>query len=435
MPPKTGVFWGSLTAAPRVCSDPEMSTPTVGTPLLKRALWIVLDGVGVGATPDADQFGDLGSDTLGNLSRKRKLALPNLEKLGLGSLTKIDGVASHTQGTFAARAMEKSPGKDTTSGHWEMAGLVVDHPFKTFPDGFPEAWISQWCIDNGLPGVLGNKAASGTEIIEELGAEHIQTGKPILYTSADSVWQVAAHETHFGLDRLYKICKSARVLCDQHGIGRVIARPFVGEVGSFKRTYHRKDYSVEPEQKTILDHLVDRSIPTLGIGKISSIFAGHGISKNIDTEGNEHGLSVLLDQMSQTQEGLIYCNLIDFDMLFGHRRDVKGFAGAMEYFDLKLGAILKALKQDDLLIITADHGNDPTFRGTDHTREYVPVISYALPHSNVHRALSQGTLSKPGANLDCFGDMGMSIAHGLLGSPLTDKNLTGKSFLGIQSVS
>ena len=310
-----------------------------------RVILIVLDGVGAGELPDAELYGDRGSNTLGNLSREykrrfgRTLNLPHLQAWGLGNITPMDGVPSRApgqgEGAFG-RALERSRGKDTTSGHWEMAGLVVSKPFVTFPEGFSQEIVDRWVRENNLPGVLGNKAASGTEIIEELGREHIRTGKPILYTSADSVWQVAAHEEHFGLDRLYSICKSARKICDELQIGRVIARPFIGNPDQgvpFKRTYHRKDYAQLPFAPTFLDHLAAQGVRTLGIGKISNIYAGQGIPENLDTAGNTDGLKVLVEQLEKRKDGLIFVNLIDFDMLYGHRRDVEGFAASLEEWE------------------------------------------------------------------------------------------------------
>lgn len=390
-----------------------------------RVICIVLDGVGAGELPDAAQYGDLGSNTLGNLAKTRALKLPHMEAWGLGNITSIAGVppreAGKGEGGYG-KAAELSRGKDTTSGHWEMAGLVVTKAFTTFPNGFPADVVERWCRENGLTGVLGNKSASGTEIIEELGRDHLRTGKPILYTSADSVWQVAAHEEAFGLDRLYSVCKSARVLCDELQIGRVIARPFVGDPDKgtpFKRTYHRKDYAQIPPSDTVLDDLTRRGIPTLGIGKISSIYAGRGIAENIDTEGNVDGIRVLLEQMEKRRRGLIFCNLIDFDMLYGHRRDTAGFALALEEFDRAVPEIKKRMGARDLLIISADHGNDPTYKGTDHTREYIPLLTYS-PGQRKPGPVDIGTRSS-------FADVGATIAHALIGDQLED--FAGKSFL------
>ena len=403
-------------------------------PRFKRVILIVLDGVGAGEMPDAESYGDQGSDTLGNLSRAlsaktgRKLNLPNLQKWGLGNLTPIENVAprapgSDGEGAFG-RAAERSCGKDTTSGHWEMAGLVVTKPFVTFPHGFPQEVVDRWVRENNLPGVLGNKAASGTEIILELGEEHVASGKPILYTSADSVWQIAAHETAFGLDRLLVIGKSARKIGDELQIGRVITRPFIGDPSKgvpFKRTYHRKDLAQLPFRRTILDVLVGRGVSTLGIGKISNIYAGQGIQRNIDTEGNTDGLRVLLEELDQTKSGLIFVNLIDFDMLYGHRRDVPGFATALEEFDAVIPELKKRLGPDDLVILTADHGNDPTYRGTDHTREYIPLIAY----SPAQKKAGPAALGVR----ETFADVGATVAHALLGETTPPEGLPGRSFL------
>lgn len=316
------------------------------------------------------------------------------------------------------KAAEISKGKDTTSGHWEMTGLPVHHAFPVYENGFPAAVVDRWVKENNLPGILGNHAASGTEIIEKLGPEHIKTGKPILYTSADSVWQVAAHETAFGLDRLYAVCKSARKICDEMNIGRVIARPFVGDPSKgipFSRTYNRKDYAQLPFGKTVLDQLVSEKVRVTGVGKISNIFAGIGVPENIDTQGNTHGLKVTLDLVREKREGLIYVNLIDFDMLYGHRRDTKGFGFALEEADKTIGAIMTEMTNDDLMILTADHGNDPTYPGTDHTREFVPVIAYT---PRMKKACDLGIRSS-------FADMGSTIVHALAGHPHT----IGESFL------
>jgi len=391
---------------------------------MKRVFWIVMDGLGVGASPDAPSFGDEGANTLGNLAtstfskRGTPLAIPNLMKLGIHLITPIAGATPPVAVTGAyGKAQEQSEGKDTTSGHWEMAGLPVSSAFPVYENGFPEDLIQRWIDENQLPGVLGNCAASGTEILEKLGSEHMRTGKPILYTSADSVWQVAAHEETFGLERLYSICKSARKLVDELNLGRVIARPFIGNPAKgtpFKRTYNRKDYAQLPFGPTILDHLVENQIPVLGVGKISNIFAGKGVPENIDTAGNTDGIKVTLECLKTRKSGLIYVNLIDFDMLYGHRRDVTGFANALEEFDGALGVLLQECTPDDLILLTADHGNDPTFRGTDHTREFVPVIAYTKLCTT---PISLGTRKS-------FADMGSTIVDFLTGAP----HSSGKSF-------
>jgi phosphopentomutase len=399
-----------------------------------RVILVVLDGVGAGELPDAKEYADLGSNTLGNLARVlkektgRTLTLPNLARLGIGNITSITGVAPLSAGQGAGaygKARELSNGKDTTSGHWEMAGLVVDKPFQTYPNGFSDEIIARWVKENNLPGILGNKAASGTEIIEELGREHLATGKPIVYTSADSVWQIAAHEEFFGLDRLYAISKAARKICDEMGISRVIARPFVGNPDKgvpFKRTYNRKDLAQHPG-RTVLDVLVDSGIATLGIGKISSIYAGHGIQKNIDTAGNTDGIRVLIEQMKATKKGLIFCNLIDFDMLYGHRRDVVGFADALEEYDRAMPDLLATMGPRDLLLMSADHGNDPTYRGSDHTREFIPLLAYS-PAASAPGPVDLGTRG-------CFGDIGATVLEALVGDAkkYSQEKLSGESFL------
>jgi len=392
----------------------------------KRVIWIVLDGVGAGEAPDAPAFGDIGSNTLGNLSQKIKqtrgtpLHIPNLVKLGAGKITKLanDSGISDSQIVGAyGKAAELSTGKDTTSGHWEMTGLVVSKPFEVYPR-FSDEVVARWVKENNLPGVLCNEAASGTEVIEKLGLEHMKTGKPILYTSADSVWQVACHEESFGLDRLYSICKSARKICDELNVSRVIARPFIGnpEKGTpFKRTYNRKDYAQLPFGRTILDDLGSDQIPVLGIGKISNIFAGVGVPENIDTKGNTDGLKVIMEELQTRKAGLIYVNLIDFDMLYGHRRDVPGFATALEEADVAIGKIMDVMTDTDLLMLTADHGNDPTYPGTDHTREFVPVICYTTKgKKNVELGI-RGS----------FSDMGATVYEALTNKP----HSSGTSFL------
>lgn len=400
----------------------------------KRVVLVVLDGVGAGEAPDATQYGDQGANTLSNLAREfarksgRTLNLPHLQELGLGNITPIQGVAplqrGQGRGAFG-RAMEASLGKDTTSGHWEMAGLVVKKAFATFPQGFPAMIVDRWCAENNLPGVLGNKSASGTEIIEELGQEHMSSGKPILYTSADSVWQVAAHEEAFGLERLLKICKSARAICDELQVGRVIARPFVGDPTRgvpFKRTYNRKDYAQTPFKGTFLDELITHGVRTLGIGKISDIYAGQGVQENISTKGNTDGLAVLSQQLDARKDGLIFCNLIDFDMLYGHRRDVTGFAHALEEFDAAVPGLVSKLDEGDLLMLAADHGNDPTYRGTDHTREYIPLIAYT-PAAKASGAVDLGVRTS-------FADVGATAVHALTGlAPAQGAQLAGRSFL------
>ena len=345
---------------------------------INRAILIVLDSVGIGELPDAADFGDVGSNTLGNIVKKcGGISLPNLSKLGLG---KIDGinylpVPEQVDGSYA-RMAEVSNGKDTITGHWELAGLQLKKPFPTYPDGFPQEVLDEFTRLTGR-GVLGNCAASGTEIIKQYGEEHIKTGKLIVYTSADSVFQIAAHEDIVPIDELYKICQIARhMLKDEHMVGRVIARPFVGEPGNFTRTSNRRDYSAAPASDTILDKLSKKGLDVIAVGKIEDIFSKKGITKADHTKSNMHGVDMTIDFMKQQNKGLIFTNLVDFDMLFGHRNNAQGYKDALEEFDKRLPEIMDAMKEDDVLIITADHGCDPTTESTDHSREYVPLIIY-----------------------------------------------------------
>jgi phosphopentomutase len=348
----------------------------VSTTKLDRVILIVLDSCGCGAAPDAKAYGDDGANTLGNMSVKLGgLTLPHLQGLGLGHLTTILGVppVAAPRGAFG-KMREQSAGKDTTTGHWEMAGLQVDTAFPTFPEGFPAEMMQRFEQAIGR-GTLGNKTASGTEIIEELGPEHLKTGKPIIYTSADSVFQIAAHEEVISVEELYRISEIARKLCDELPVARVIARPFVGEPGKFKRTYNRRDFSMPPPTATILDSIADAKLPVVGVGKIWDIFAGRGVTENIHSEGNNDGCDRTLQAMDKVERGLVFTNLVDFDMLYGHRRDPAGYYRALQEFDAFLPRLQAKLGPRDLVMITADHGNDPTYRGTDHTREFVPLIA------------------------------------------------------------
>ncbi len=343
---------------------------------IDRVVLIVLDSCGCGALPDAPKYGDAGSDTLGNMSVKvGGMTLPHLQGLGLGHLTTILGVppVARPLGAFG-KMKEASAGKDTTTGHWEMAGLQVDKGFPTFPKGFPAEMIARFEKLIGR-GVLGNKPASGTTIIEELGREHMDTGKVIVYTSADSVFQIAAPEEVVPLDELYAIFAHARKLCDEIPIARVIARPFIGQPGAFKRTYNRRDFAMPPSEKTVLDAMLDAKLPVVGVGKIWDIFAGHGVSQNLHSEGNEDGCRITLEAIDTVERGLVFTNLVDFDMLYGHRRDPEGYYRALQRFDEFLPSLQAKLRARDVAILTADHGNDPTFPGSDHTREYVPLIA------------------------------------------------------------
>jgi len=343
----------------------------------RRAVILVADGVGCGGAPDAAAYGDAGADTLGNIARAvGGLSLPNLGALGLGHLTTIAGTppAGQPRGAFGSM-QEASAGKDTITGHWEMAGLVTERAMPTFPHGFPVEITRPLSIGAGR-GLLGNRPASGTAIIDELGPEHIRTGDLILYTSADSVLQIAAHEEVVPLRELYRICEVARAIADQHQIGRVIARPFVGIPGEFKRTYNRRDYALVPTAPTLLDDLRGAGMEVIGVGKISDIFAGRGLTGSLHSEGNADGLRLTLEALGTLQRGLLFVNLVDFDMLYGHRNDVAGFARALAQLDDWLPAFQAALRPDDLAFITADHGNDPTTPGTDHTRERVPLLAF-----------------------------------------------------------
>ncbi|HOK40027.1 MAG TPA: phosphopentomutase [bacterium] len=357
---------------------------------MKRAIIIVLDSVGIGAMPDAAEFLDEGANTLGNLAKAiGGLNLPNLEKLGLGNTGEILGVKPQKKfNGFCAKMKEKSVNKDTTTGHWEIAGLYIDFKFPTFPDGFPDEIIKPFEEQIGLK-VLGNKAASGTEILKELGEEQQKTGRPIVYTSADSVFQIAAHEETTGLETLYKWCEIARkILVGKYSVGRVIARPFIGEPGNYQRTYNRKDYSVLPPSKTLLDIIKENKKEVVAIGKIEDIFAGQGITRSIHTEGNEDGINKTIEQIKNKFEGLIFTNLVDYDMVYGHRRDVNGYAKALKYFDGRLPEIINNMNDDDILFITADHGCDPTFTAhTDHTREYVFLCGWS---KNIRQGVNLG---------------------------------------------
>jgi phosphopentomutase len=351
--------------------------------LFKRIIVIVMDSVGIGALPDANEYGDLGADTLGNIARSQGgLFLPSMEKLGLGKIAPLEGggVPEQVAGWYGKLA-EVSRGKDTTTGHWEMAGCPVFQPFPLYPDGFPADVIAAFTAFTGKK-VLGNKAASGTEIMQELGQEHVRTGDPIVYTSADSVLQIAAHEDVIPLDELYEMGKKVRekVCVGEHAVGRVIVRPFVGTAGHFARTPNRHDYSLVPPAPTVLDALKDAGKAVIGIGKIGDIFAGRGITASYPTKSNDHGMLVLQELLKdRREEGLIFSNLVEFDSVFGHRNDSRGYAWALQRLDGQLALLLPRLTADELLILTADHGCDPTTAGTDHTREYVPLLVF---HNN-----------------------------------------------------
>src|SRR5581483_1333060 len=342
-----------------------------------RVTWIVLDSVGAGEMPDAADYGDAGSDTLGHIAHARELHLPNMAQLGLGNLKPLERIGPVERPTAAyGKCALASPGKDTTTGHWEMAGIHLAKPFPLFPHGFPPELMGEFETRIGR-GTLGNCAASGTEIIKELGEEHMRTGKPIVYTSADSVFQVAAHEEVIPLWELYKICETAReMLRGPLEVGRVIARPFVGQPGFFTRTPNRHDYAVPPPRGMLLDQLQDHQVPVFSVGKIFDVFLGRGITEYEKTKNNTDGMAKTLAALEDFAAGLLFVNLVDFDQLYGHRNDVEGYAKALEEFDAWLPSLYEKLTADDLLIVTADHGCDPTTPSTDHSREYVPLIAY-----------------------------------------------------------
>ena len=346
----------------------------------ERVVWIVLDSVGIGALPDAADYGDVGRTTLGHIAESRPLALPNLVKLGLASIAPLQHLTPEPRPIGAyGKGVTHSPGKDTTTGHWEMAGVWLAQAFPTYKNGFPRDLIAEFEKQIGR-GTLGNKPASGTEIIKELGDEHVRTGKPIVYTSGDSVFQIAAHEDVIPIAELYRICEIARKLLDgPHRVGRVIARPFAGPLGNYKRTTRRHDYAVDPPKPMLLDVLAERGVPIFGLGKIHDIYNGRGVENYVTTTGNADGMAKLAAALGERKTGLIFCNLVDFDMLYGHRKDVEGFAESLEEFDRMLGPFLRLLRAADLLMITADHGcdPDPRWETTDHSREYVPILAYS----------------------------------------------------------
>jgi len=344
--------------------------------VFRRVIWIVLDSVGIGEMPDAAAYGDTGSDTLGNIARQRPLRLPNLCRLGIGNIKPLAGLpaAAEPEASFGRCALA-SPGKDTTTGHWEMAGIHLEKPFPLYPHGFPREIMDEF-ERRIARRTLGNKPASGTEIIKELGAEHMRTGSPIVYTSADSVFQVAAHEEVIPLWELYKICETAReLLRGPYEVGRVIARPFMGSSGSFTRTPNRKDYAVPPPRGMLLDLLECRGVAVHSVGKIFDVFLGRGIRDYSKTKNNADGMAHTLEAMRSFDAGLIFVNLVDFDQQYGHRNDVEGYAAALEQFDAWLPEFIAAWRPDDLAILTADHGCDPTTPSTDHSREYVPLLA------------------------------------------------------------
>ncbi|NMD37138.1 MAG: phosphopentomutase [Christensenellaceae bacterium] len=354
--------------------------------MYNKIIWIVLDSVGVGCAPDAEKYGDLGANTLRNTCIVSKPKLDNLAKIGLYKVINVKDDAE-VVGAFG-RAIASSAGKDTTTGHWEMAGLQIDKPFPTYPEGFPKDVMDSFKKITGKE-ILGNCVASGTEIINRLGDEHVKTGYPILYTSADSVFQVACHEKLYPIEKIYDICEKAReILVGEHGVGRVIARPFVGENGKYKRTENRRDFSLKPFGKTILDFLKNEGLTVYSVGKIYDIFMGAGITEADYAHGNSECIKATFNAIEKVNKGLIFTNLVDFDMLYGHRRDVNGYAEALYDFDIELKKIQNIMDEEDLLIITADHGCDPTFIGTDHTREMIPIFMW---NKKMNREIHIGT--------------------------------------------
>ncbi|BEP29007.1 phosphopentomutase [Helicovermis profundi] len=358
--------------------------------MINRVVIFIMDSVGIGALPDSEKFGDIGVNTFGNIIKKfPDINIKNLKKLGLGNIDEFDVIEKEEKpiGSFG-RSMEVSNGKDTTTGHWEISGLRIDEPFQTYPNGFPSEVIEEFENKTGRK-ILCNKPASGTVILEELGEEHMKTGKPIVYTSADSVFQIAAHEEIIPLEELYKMCEIAReILRGKNQVARVIARPFIGKVGAFERTPNRHDYSLDPFGKTVLDIAKEAGYDVQAVGKIVDIFNGHGITESVHTVSNMDGIDKTIEYLNTDSKGIIFSNLVDFDAKYGHRRNVKGYKEAIEALDERIPEILSALKDNDMIIFTADHGNDPTYKGTDHTREHIPLLIYG---KNIKAGVNIGT--------------------------------------------
>jgi phosphopentomutase len=385
--------------------------------LFTRAIVLVLDSVGIGELPDAASYGDQGSDTIGNIARRVPLEVPTLRALGLGRVAALGGPVAPARPLAAfGRMAAVSAGKDSVTGHWELMGIVLDRPFPVFPDGFSVDVMAEFARLTGR-GVLGNTAASGTEIIDELGPEHMRTGALIVYTSADSVFQIAAHEDVVPLQELYRACKVAYALVGEGlGVGRVIARPFVGAPGRFTRTSNRRDFALPPVGETLLDRVKAIPLPVIAIGKVEDLFAGRGITRAVHTANDEDGMDQVDREMDALERGLIFANLVDFDTRYGHRNDVPGFARNLERFDRRLARVLPRLRQDDLLLVTADHGNDPTTASTDHSREYVPLLATG---AHVRAGADLGTRAT-------FADLGQTLADLFGVRPLA----RGTSFLG-----
>jgi phosphopentomutase len=369
---------------------------------MSRIILVIIDSVGIGAMPDAEKFGDFGVDTFGNIYKTfPDMKIDNLKQLGVSKIDGVDYIDYNGQiiGSYG-KMKELSNGKDTTTGHWEIAGLHIEQPFKTYPDGFPDRIIKLFEEKTGRE-VLCNKPASGTVIIEEFGEEHLKTGKPIVYTSADSVFQIAAHEDIIPLDELYSMCQIARdILMGEDQVARIIARPFIGEKGKFERTPNRRDFSLSPFGKTILDELKENDFDVIAVGKIADIFNNQGITEDVHIISNMDGVDHTIRYIKENNNGLIFTNLVDFDAKFGHRRDVEGYKNAIEEFDLRVPEMIEAMNKDDILIISADHGNDPTYKGTDHTREMVPLLVYG---ENIKRNANLGIRNS-------FSDIAATIA-------------------------
>lgn len=385
---------------------------------MKRAILVVLDSVGVGELKDAKLYGDEGSHTLDHVYEKCKgLNINELEKLGIGNIEGVNGPKKYDKAMGAfGRCEEASKGKDTVTGHWEIGGVILEEPLNTYPNGFSEEIINEFKKRAKVEGILGNIVASGTQIIEDLGEEHVKTGYPIIYTSADSVFQIAAHEDVISVERLYEMCEIARnMLVDKWAVGRVIARPFIGEAPNFKRTSNRRDYALDPFNKTMLEYLKDANYEVAAVGKIEDIYNGKGVTSAVHTKSNMDGVDKTLEYMDTVKEGLIFTNLVDFDMMYGHRNDPEGYGKALEDFDNRLQEIYSKMGEEDILIITADHGCDPTTSSTDHSREHIPVLVY-------------GKNVKPGVNIgtrETFADIGKTI----LDFFNVQNELVGKSFL------
>lgn len=370
---------------------------------MNRIIWIVIDSVGVGALPDAKSFGDEGVNTLGHIVKEfSDIKIPNMIKLGLGNIDGIDYINNIDSpiGSFG-RCNEVSQGKDTTTGHWEMTGLLVDTPFKTFENGFPKEIIDEFERRTGRK-VVANKPASGTAILDEFGEHQMKTGDVIVYTSADSVFQIAAHEDIIPLEELYEMCKTAReIMMGEYAVARVIARPYVGSCnGQFERTSNRRDYSLNPFDKTVLDNIKEKGLDVIGVGKIEDIFNGQGITEAIHTKDNMDGVDQTINYIKKDNKGLIFTNLVDFDSKYGHRRNIKGYKEALEEFDARIPEIIESMNEKDILIINADHGNDPAYKGTDHTREYIPLLVYG---KDIKEGINLGTRKS-------FADIGATVA-------------------------